>query len=297
MSRTASATSSRGVATSPPSPAARFFVAYSEKHVASERAPSLRTRYLLSSAWAASSTTGSPSAWIASRSQGWPARWTGRIAFVRSVTSGASRTASRFRSSSRTSQNTGVAPVCSITFAVAGQVIGDVITSSPGPTPTARSARCIAAVPELTASTCGTSRYSARRSSRSAARGPVVSHPERSVSATAAISSSPIAGGWKPSGVSRRVRIDPEAYGVRRTASPLERLVAARARREHRAGAVGPRAQGAEDVPRPSVDAHPPHPLDRLCVVHSLDRDERPDRGDEEDDGRRPAGEAPAVHL
>ena len=42
------------------------------------------------------------------------------------------------------------------------------------------------------------------RRSSSAARGPVVSQPERSVSATAAISSSPIAGGWKPSGVARR---------------------------------------------------------------------------------------------
>ena len=65
---------------------------------------------------------------------------------------------SRFRSSARTSPNTGVAPVCSMTFAVAGHVIGDVITSSPVPIPSARSARCIALVPELTASTCGTSR-------------------------------------------------------------------------------------------------------------------------------------------
>ena len=63
-----------------------------------------------------------------------------------------------FRSSGRTSQKTGAAPVCSITFAVAGHVIGDVITSSPGPMPSARSARCIALVPELTASTRGTSR-------------------------------------------------------------------------------------------------------------------------------------------
>ncbi len=65
---------------------------------------------------------------------------------------------SMLRSSSRTSQKTGVAPQCSITFAVAGQVIGVVITSSPGPTPTASSARCSAAVPEVTASTCSASR-------------------------------------------------------------------------------------------------------------------------------------------
>ena len=41
------------------------------------------------------------------------------------------------RSSGRTSTKTGGAPQCSITFAVAGQVIGVVITSSPGPTPRA----------------------------------------------------------------------------------------------------------------------------------------------------------------
>ena len=107
------------------------------------------------------------------------------------------------RSPARTSTKTGVAPVWTITFAVAGQVIGVVITSSPGSTPSATSARCIAAVPDATASTCFASRYSAIRSSSNAAFGPVVSQPERSVSATASISSSPIAGGWKPSGVSR----------------------------------------------------------------------------------------------
>ena len=48
--------------------------------------------------------------------------------------------------------------VWTITFAVAGQVIGVVITSSPGPIPSATSARCIAAVPEATASTCSASR-------------------------------------------------------------------------------------------------------------------------------------------
>ena len=55
------------------------------------------------------------------------------IAFVRSLTRSATRAGSMFRSSSRTSANTGVAPVWTITFAVAGHVIGDVITSSPAP--------------------------------------------------------------------------------------------------------------------------------------------------------------------
>ena len=76
--------------------------------------------------------------------------------------------------------------------------------------------------------------------------GPVVSQPERSVSATAAISSSPIAGGWKPSRVLRRVRIDLEAYGPRRTASAVERLLARGADGQHRAGPVGAAAERPE---------------------------------------------------
>ena len=63
--------------------------------------------------------------------------------------------------------------------------------------------RCSAAVHDETASTCLASRYSRMRASSSAARGPVVSQPERSVSATASISSSPIAGGWNDRKVSR----------------------------------------------------------------------------------------------
>ena len=109
-----------------------------------------------------------------------------------------------FRSESRTSAKTGVAPAWTITFAVAGHVIGVVITSSPGPTPTASSARWSAAVPDATASTCSASTNSAKRRSSSAERGPVVSQPERRVSATASISSSPIAGGWNPSIVALR---------------------------------------------------------------------------------------------
>ena len=58
------------------------------------------------------------------------------IAFVRSVIRSATWSGSMFRSESRTSAKTGVAPAWTITFAVAGQVIGDVITSSPGSTPT-----------------------------------------------------------------------------------------------------------------------------------------------------------------
>ena len=55
------------------------------------------------------------------------------IAFVRGVTRSATDAGSMFSVSSWMSAKTGVAPVWTITFAVAGQVIEVVITSSPGP--------------------------------------------------------------------------------------------------------------------------------------------------------------------
>src|SRR5829696_137475 len=194
-----------------------------------------------------------PSSHSGSRSHGWPARCTGRIAFVRSPTSSWTRCGSMFRSPSRTSANTGVAPAWTITFAVAGHVTGVVTTSSPGPTPSASSARCIAAVPDATAITWSASRYSAERRSSWADRGPVVSQPDRSVSATAATSSSPTAGGWKPRGRSLRLRdFSPEP---RRLVRAFERIVRRLARCEDRARAVRPAAQRTEDVPRAAVDA------------------------------------------
>ena len=86
--------------------------------------------------------------------------------------------------------------------------------------------------------------------------------------------------------MSRRVRIDPEAYGVRRTASPGERLLAARAGREHGAGPVGAAAQRAEDVARATVDAHPLDALDGFGVGDAFDGQEAAGRRDEEDDTR-----------
>src|SRR3954454_12054922 len=129
-----------------------------------------------------------------------------------------------------------------MTFAVAGQVIGVVITSSPGPTPSATSDRWSAAVPEASASTCSASRKSFMRSSNKAALGPLVSQPERSVSVTAAISSSPIAGGWKPSIVSlldESFDIDLEPNDRLGARGALERLLAAVAHGEDGTCAVG----------------------------------------------------------
>ncbi len=166
------------------------------------------------------------------------------IAFVRSVMSSATWSGSMFRSESRTSAKTGVAPAWTITFAVAGQVIGLVITSSPGSTPTASKERWRAAVPDATASAYSAPTYSAKRRSSSAAFGPVVSQPERRVSETAAISSSPIAGGWKPSIVSllsdETFCTDLEAYETGGFIGPLQRLLTAVADGQHRSGPVCP---------------------------------------------------------
>src|SRR5262245_27841318 len=71
-------------------------------------------------------------------------------------------------------------------------------TSSPGPIPTARIAACSAAVPLLTATASRAPTARAKASSNSATRGPVVSHAERSVSTTAAMSSASIH--WWPYG-------------------------------------------------------------------------------------------------
>src|SRR5947208_13239813 len=177
------------------------------------------------------------------------------------------------RSSSRTSTKTGVAPVCTITFAVAGQVIGEVTTSSSGPTPSATSERCRAAVPDASARTCSTSRNSAIRRSSSAARGPLVSQPERRVSVTSAISSSPIAGGWKPS----RVFLLDESFDIDRLEAnhplgacrALQRLVAAAADGEDGARAVGAASQLPEAVARAAVDADPADSLLGKGLLHA----------------------------
>ena len=167
-----------------------------------------------------------------------------------------------FKVSSRTSAKTGVAPQWTITFAVDGHVIDVVITSSPGPTPSATSERCSAAVQDETASTWSASRYSRMRASSSAVRGPVVSQPERRVSATASISSSVIAGGWKER---KSVRLVEESSGIRGEKAyavgggvrARQGLSARVADREHRTGTIGAPPQGREDVAGLPVDRGP----------------------------------------
>src|SRR3954466_14796373 len=78
---------------------------------------------------------------------------------------------------------------------------GDVMTSSPAPTPAARSARCRPAVPLDTALACATPRRAAKRRSNSGTRGPSDSWPERRTSRTARSSASPMTG--RASGITR----------------------------------------------------------------------------------------------
>ena len=83
---------------------------------------------------------------------------------------------------------TGSAPTYRTALTLATKVRAGTITSSPGPTPAASSARCSAAVPLLTAATWRTPRYSLNASSNSAVRGPMVSQPELRQSSTASTS-------------------------------------------------------------------------------------------------------------
>jgi len=92
------------------------------------------------------------------------------------------------------STSTGVAPTCSITFTHAANVYVDVMTSAPGPIPSAASARCNAPVAEFTASPCCAPASAATRRASSCARGPVVIQPDSSVSMTRRFSASPIHG-------------------------------------------------------------------------------------------------------
>ena len=92
---------------------------------------------------------------------------------------------------SSTSAKTGVAPRWTTTLAEAIQVNAGTMTSSPGPTPIAASARWSAVVQEVVARACGTPWRAANASSNSATFGPWVSQPDSSGPRSASSSSSP----------------------------------------------------------------------------------------------------------
>ncbi len=113
--------------------------------------------------------------------------WTGSSAVVRSVTAAAAAEASRFSVTGSMSTNTGRARSNRIELALATNENGDVITSSPSETPTARSARCKAAVPDETALAYGAPTRAANASSNAGTRGPSERCRERSTSSTACL--------------------------------------------------------------------------------------------------------------
>ena len=88
-------------------------------------------------------------AYSLSISTGLPARYTGMIARVFGVIAASTLSRSMLRVTGSMSANTGVAPTSRITFAVATQEIGVVMTSSPAPMPAMRNAISIVQVPEL----------------------------------------------------------------------------------------------------------------------------------------------------
>src|SRR5262245_32138243 len=98
-------------------------------------------------------------------------------ALVFDVTAAAAASGARFHVTGSMSAKIGTAPVCTTTLAVAQNVSGVVMTSWPAPTSAPSSARCSAAVHELTATAYGAPTKRAKATSNAWTRGPVDSHP------------------------------------------------------------------------------------------------------------------------
>ena len=129
---------------------------------------------------------------MASISQGCPARCTGMIALVLSVILRRMSSGSMLYVLGSMSAKTGVPPQYSTQLADAANVIGVVITSSPGPIPAAWHAACSAAVSFEMATAYFAPTYSATARSNSATFGPVVRKSDFSTFTTSSISSSSI---------------------------------------------------------------------------------------------------------
>ena len=133
--------------------------------------------------------------------QGCPAIETMTMAFVFLVSAESSFEGSKFFVEGSTSTKTGLAPRYKMVSPVLTKVYGDVMTSSPCPTPAAMRARWRAAVQEERATPCSSvpgalegdaeslePTYFVTAASSSRAFGPEVSQPERSTASTASIS-------------------------------------------------------------------------------------------------------------
>src|SRR5262249_50115562 len=125
---------------------------------------------------------------------------TATIARVRSLTAASTALGSMFKVAGSTSAKTGVAPSRMKQFADATNESGDVITSSPGPTPAMWQSMCRPAVPLETATAYGAPTRSASASSKRWIHGPSDRRPDRRTSRTSSSSRSSIHG--RESGIS-----------------------------------------------------------------------------------------------
>ena len=105
---------------------------------------------------------------MASKSAGRPNRLTGMTARVSPVTLCRTSAGSIVKVSGSQSANTGTAPHCSTTNAVAAMVTVGTITSSPGPTPAASRQASRVPEPELHEMAYGTPKRSAKARSKRA---------------------------------------------------------------------------------------------------------------------------------
>src|SRR5919204_1979781 len=115
---------------------------------------------------------------------------TATTAFVRGVIAASTDSVVTLYVCGSMSANTGVAPSYSAQFADATNEYGDVITSSPGPTPARRMQRWRPAVPDETAAQYAAPTASASAASKRGPVGPSESQPERSTSSTSSSSRS-----------------------------------------------------------------------------------------------------------
>src|SRR5256884_8535496 len=113
------------------------------------------------------------------------------MARVRGVMAAATASGSMLYVASSTSTSTGVAPQYTTALAVAMNASVGQMTSSPGPTSSARRARCSATAQFETAIPSPAPTYSSNAASNSATSTPGVSHPLLSTATAAARSSSP----------------------------------------------------------------------------------------------------------
>src|SRR5690349_22306162 len=104
------------------------------------------------------------------------------------------RLGSRFSVALLMSTNTGLAPTYKMQFAEATKLNGEVITSSPAPTPRAIRHKCKAAVPLLTPTAKREPTDAATADSNSSSFGPQLRRPERKTAATASMSASEMSG-------------------------------------------------------------------------------------------------------